>query len=280
MIFTKARLMVVGAVAAGLAITAGSAQAATPATDQALTPAGVATCEFPRWISISDAASYEGTGAGSTTLTFTVTSTGCSHAASVSYPNLNTQDYSLTGGTLSWNHGDMTPRTIVVNVVRDNIDEPNESFGVPLSPVSGWAGISGQGTGTIYDDDGPKAKWNISDVTCSEGDPANGALKPCAFTVTRSKPVPQGAVFTLNFHTFDLTAVAGKDYDAPPNNVGWIQVFQFSNVGVGVVQLRTNDLCQTDRTLQVQLSAPSDGGVLADPSGIMTIDEDDMFCDV
>lgn len=270
MFLRRISLVAMGVIAASMTFSAGPAPAA-----------GAMTCEFPRYISISDDVRYEGTGGGSTTLTFTVYADGgCSHAASVSYPTLSTADYHVFGQTLSWADGDETMRTIVVDINRDSFDESNETFSIPLTTVTGWNHIDGPGTGTILDDDGPKPKWNISDSFCDEGDPSSGPLKTCKFWVSRSKPTMSGETLTVKFQTFNITAKAGTDYDPPPGNLGTVTIPPQTYFNFGSVQIHTNDLCKADKTLQVKISAPSDGGVLADSTSIMTIKEDDWFCDL
>lgn len=264
----RIRLAVVGAVMAGLAMTASQAEA-TPADASAN-----ACQDFPRMIGIDNVRAYEGTGATNTTFTFTVSTWGCAHAATVSWDPLATADAFTPGGQLSWADGDLTSRTINVTVGADSIDEANETFSVFLEPGTGWTDIGGPATGTILDDDGP-VKWNVDDVSCGEGDPAGGATKQCAFTVSRSVPAPVGGA-TVKFSTANGTAIAGTHYVTKTNVPVVVQAGKQTTSGT--VALKTNDLCSVDRYLKLTLSSPSDG-VLADPDGIMTIVEDDFWCD-
>src|SRR5262249_16699275 len=105
-----------------------------------------ATCEFPRYITISDVRAYEGTGAGTTTFTFTVSTYGCGNAASVTVATANGSatvgggDYTAVPPTLlTWAPGDMSSRAVAVTVGRDSTDEVNEFFNVVLSNPTGFA---------------------------------------------------------------------------------------------------------------------------------------------
>jgi hypothetical protein len=62
-------------------------------------------------------------------------------------------DYQPTSGTLIFNPGDV-PKEITVLVNGDILVEPDETFTVHLSNATNGAGIAGDGTGTIQNDDG------------------------------------------------------------------------------------------------------------------------------
>jgi hypothetical protein len=76
-------------------------------------------------------------------------------------------DYVATSGTLTFNPG-VTTQTITVNVVGDTTVEPNETFLVNLSAPSNATIATGQGTGTIVNDDGAPPPPNIIIPTLSE----------------------------------------------------------------------------------------------------------------
>jgi choice-of-anchor B domain-containing protein len=52
-------------------------------------------------------------------------------------------DYTATVGTLEWDAGDMTDRTIAIPVLNDGQDEGDEAFRVTLSDVTGGASLDG-----------------------------------------------------------------------------------------------------------------------------------------
>ena len=87
--------------------------------------------------------------------------------------------------------------------------EPNESFFVNLTNVSGAPVADVQGAGNIQNDD--TAALSVSDVSMKEG---NSGSTTFSFTVSSSLPAPAGGV-TFNIATQDGTATASSgDYSA------------------------------------------------------------------
>src|SRR5262249_14556356 len=113
-------------------------------------------------------------------------------------------DYTAAGGTLTFGPGETT-KTILVGVLGDTTDEPNEAFTVNLSNPANATITDGQGVGTITDDDAPPT-LSINDVTVVE------SAGQAAFTVSLS--AASGWTVTVNYATQDFTAVAGSDYTA------------------------------------------------------------------
>ncbi|MGQ0617666.1 MAG: Calx-beta domain-containing protein, partial [Acidimicrobiia bacterium] len=101
----------------------------------------------------------EGTGAGTTNLTFTVTLDGPAQApASVTVATADgtatsPADYTAISPTVvAFAPGEQS-KTVTVTITRDNIDESTESFTLGLSSPSGLTIGDATGTGTITDDD-------------------------------------------------------------------------------------------------------------------------------
>ena len=98
---------------------------------------------------------------GSKTLTFTVTlSAASSQLVTVSYATANGtatagSDYLPGSGTLTWAPGETSAKTISVTVNGDRNVEPDETFYVNLLSVSNAVISTGQGVGTIQNDDVP-----------------------------------------------------------------------------------------------------------------------------
>ncbi|MEV8436091.1 Calx-beta domain-containing protein [Actinosynnema sp. NPDC051121] len=262
------RLALAGAIALS-GLTLGALPATADVTAQ--------TCEFPRVISIGNARAYEGTGAGTTTLAFTVDGNGgCYTAASVHYDiaagTAGDTDLTAGSGTVSWASDDTGLKTISVPVTRDALDEANETFSVILSPVSGWTDLADNtGTGTILDDDGTPT-WNVDDAACSEG---NSGTHSCAFTISLSTPKQSGSLPTVLVSASNGTA-GSADYTAFSNQLVALPLGQ--SAITQNVTIKGDTVCEGDETVKLTLSSPSAGTALADSQAIVTIQNDDIFC--
>jgi len=109
---------------------------------------------------------------------------------------------SLTGQTIAQGN---TSYTFDVTVNGDQNIEPNETFFVNVSNVSGATVLDGQGQGTIVNDDSPVL--NINDVSHAEG---NSGTTTFTFTVTSTLPAPAGGI------TFDIATADGTAQDHNP----------------------------------------------------------------
>ncbi len=120
---------------------------------QCVSAAGVA---LPT-LSVNNVSANEGN-AGTTAFTFTVTlSAASASTVTVNYATADGtatagSDYTATSGTLTFNPGVLT-QPITVNVSGDTTVEANETFFVNLSTPVNATIATGQGTGTILNDD-------------------------------------------------------------------------------------------------------------------------------
>ncbi|MGH9312852.1 MAG: Calx-beta domain-containing protein [Vicinamibacterales bacterium] len=168
-------------------------------------------------LSIGNAEVAEGNGAP-TTATFTVSlSNPSASTISVAFATADGTaqqplDYAARSGVLEFAPGE-TAQTVAVTVNGDVLDEPDETFAVNLSNAEKATILDGQGIGTIRDND-PRPTIRIRNARADE--PAEGtALMP--FRVELS--APSGQTVTVDFRTFNLTAVAGRDYEARTGTV-------------------------------------------------------------
>jgi len=112
-------------------------------------------------VSVDDVAMVEGTGAGNTNMTFTLTRTATTPGFSVNV-NLThvTSDNTdlltpFNTTTVTFPSGGSFIQTVTVPISRDAVAEPNEIFQITLSNATNGASIlDGLGIGTINDDDG------------------------------------------------------------------------------------------------------------------------------
>src|SRR5206468_2091058 len=135
-----------------------------------------------------------------------------SKTVTVSYTTANGSalagaDYVAQSGTLSLSSSTPT-RQVLVSVLGDTLDEPDETFSVLLSNPTNASITDAQGVGTITDDD-PPPSLSIDDVSTVEGD---SGTQGASFTVLLS--AASGRPVTVNYATADGTATAGSDYAA------------------------------------------------------------------
>ena len=180
-------------------------------------PAVAADCA-PARVSVADVDQYEGSGNGTTIMSFTVTLTPsapeCAVTGSVQYHTNDgtaqaVADYQATTGTLTWTSA--SPRTVGVHIARDDGYEPTETFTVELFAPRGLSIVDGQATGHILNDDAGLDQPGL-EVSLPQGGicwwPPDALEIPIQLNRVPRAPV------TLRLRTVDGTAVAGKDYMA------------------------------------------------------------------
>ena len=170
----------------------------------------------PLTLGIDDVSLAEGS-SGATTFAFTVSLSAPAPAGGVTFDiatadgtaTLADNDYvqkSLTGQTIAQGSSSYT---FNVAVNGDTADEPNETFFVNVTNVSGASVTDAQGQGTIVNDDATSPALSINDVSLAEG---NSGPTTFAFTVSLSQPAGPGGV-TFDIATADGSAtLADNDY--------------------------------------------------------------------
>jgi hypothetical protein len=220
-------------------------------------------------ISISDATVVEGN-SGSVGAAFTVSLSAKSNKpVSVNFATANGTavagvDYSTTRGTLSFAKGETT-KTILVPILVDLLDEPDETFALVLSGASGGTITRGTGRGTILDDD-PAPAASVGDVTIAEG--ASGSTFA---TLTVRLSAPSAKTASIAYATANGTATAGIDYVA---SSGTISVAPGQTSATISVPILGDTLDEADEAFIVNLSSPTDA-TIADGQGLVTIVDDD-----
>ncbi|MBA2702643.1 MAG: lamin tail domain-containing protein [Blastocatellia bacterium] len=169
----------------------------------------------PPNLTINDVSVVEGN-SGTTTATFTVSLSAPAPSTDVTF-DIATQDNTATTANSDYVAKTLTSQVIpagqttysfTVTVNGDVAIEPNETFFVNVTNVTGATVTYGQGVGTIQNDDLPAL--SVNDVSLTEG---NGGPKTFSFTVSLSAPAPGTVAFDIA--TQDNTAtVADNDYVA------------------------------------------------------------------
>jgi hypothetical protein len=226
--------------------------------------------DFPT-LSINDVSQNEGN-SGTTTFTFTVSLSAPAQTGGVTF-DIATQDNTATVADNDYAARSLTAQTIPagqqtytfdVTVNGDTNIEPNETFFVNVTNVSGATVTKGQGVGTIQNDDSPTL--SINDVSMNEGNSGTSAF---TFTVTLSQSSNQ--TVTVDYATANGTATAGSDYQSTSNTL----TFNPGDTQKTITVLVNGDtLVEPDETFSVNLTNAS-GATISDSLGLGTITNDD-----
>jgi ELWxxDGT repeat protein len=174
-------------------------------------------------------------------------------------------DFGAVAGTVSFPAG-ATEATILVPIVGDALDEPDETFAVDLSGPSNAVVADGHAEATIVDDDAPGL--SVSDVVVRERAAPNTAV---ARFVVSLAPAGSGPV-TVSWATADGTATAGHDYEA---GAGTLTFPAGRTTRVVEVMVDPDSFVEGAETFSVNLSGaagapivrPSATGRILDPPG-------------
>ena len=247
----------------GATLSDGSATGTITNDDAAPTPS----------LSIADASTSEGN-SGTKTLTFTVQLSAAASGA-VTY-NIATSNGTATSGSdyvaqsLSGQSipAGSTSKTFVVTINGDTTVEPNETFNVTVSSVSGATVSDGSAVGTITNDDtANQPSLSIADVSILEG--ALGTKK-MTFTVRLSAAA--STPVTYNIATANGSATAGSDYVASSLSGQSIPAGSLSKTFA--VTINGDRVQEPDETFTVNVSGVS-GATVSDGSAVGTIKNDD-----
>jgi len=226
-------------------------------------------------LSIGDMSIAEGN-SGTKVATFTV-SLSPAAAGTVSYDIATSNgtatagsDYvasSLVGQQIT---AGQTSKTFSVTINGDATVEPDETFTVTLSNVSGATLGDGSAVGMITNDDsagGGGPTLSIGDVTISEG---NSSTKLATFTVTLSAAQTVPVFFDAT--TSNGTATAGSDYVA--KTVTGQRIVIGGTSKTVTVTINGDTTVEPNETFTVTLSNPV-AATIADGSALGTISNDD-----
>jgi hypothetical protein len=225
-------------------------------------------------LTINDVTRNEGN-SGENTFTFTVSLSTPAPSGGVNF-NIATQDGTATTADNDYVARTLNGQTIAAGQSTYNFDvtvngdlsiEPNETFRVNVTNVSGASIGDGQGIGTIINDDSPLL--SIGDASANEGD--SGA-KTFTFTVTATLPAPPGGI------TFDIATADGTATSASGDFVARHLLSQTIPAGqtsyTFEVTVNGDTLVEPNETFNVNLSNVANAGV-ADGGGLGTIQNDD-----
>jgi Calx-beta domain len=221
-------------------------------------------------LKINDVTVTEGN-TGTRAATFTITlSAASTQPVTVAYATANGtatagSDYQAASGALTFAPGE-TSKTITVLVNGDRLAEPNETFFVNLSAATNATITTGQGTGTIVDDE---PRISISDVTKKEG--KKGQTTSFTFTVTLSAAYDQAV--TMSYQTVNGTATTGdNDY---VGKTGTLTFKPGETSKTITITVNGDSKKEADETFYLDLFGLSSNALLTKSRGIGTILNDD-----
>jgi hypothetical protein len=222
-------------------------------------------------ISISSASQSEGN-QGNTNLDLNVTlSQPAVTPVTVDYATApgtatNGNDFQPTSGTLNFGPGE-TVKTITVLINGDIQDESNETLLVNLTNPGNATIQTGQGIGTILDDDAGPPTIQLSQSTYQ----VQEALTASVITVTRSGDT--SGIASIGYTTVDGSAKQKGDYEFAAGTLNFA-----AGEASKTFALLVNDdsYVEGDETLVVSLSTPK-GATLGQPgSATVTIKDDQI----
>ena len=219
-------------------------------------------------LSIADATATEGD-SGTSNLSFTVSlSAAASTVVTVQYSTiagtaLEGLDYQFASGTVTFPSG-QTAQTVLVPVIGDLLDEPNQTFRVLLANASDALIGDGDATGTIADNDATPA-LSINDATATELD---SGTAPAVFTITLVGRSEQPV--SVNYQTAIGTAGSADFISA----TGSFTFNDETNTRSVTVTVRGDLLDEPDETFTLQLSSASNA-TITDGTGLGTIQDND-----
>ena len=188
---------------------------------------------------------------------------------------LSDNDYTaLSSQTLTFSGTAGETKVFSVDPTPDTILELNEMVTVSQSNLSATTlpvDITDGAVVTIVNDD--SASISIDDVTRMEN-ADGGATTDFTFTVTLTNDVDTG--FTVDYATFDGSAVAGDDYTATTGQIAFAGTL--GETQTFTVTVNNDAMVETDETFTVQISNVQANGrtiMIMDNSGTGTITNDD-----
>lgn len=233
----------------------------------------------PPNLTINDVTVAEGN-SGTTTATFTVSLSAPAPSADITF-DIATQDNTATTANSDYVAKTLTNQIIpagqqtysfTVTVNGDAVIEPDETFFVNVTNVSGATLTDGQGVGTIQNDDLPTL--TINDVALSEG---NSGTRLFTFTVSLSAPASTGGV-TFNIATADGTAQdgnpGGEDNDYVARSLTAQSIPAGSSTYTFDVTVNGDLTIEPNETFFVNVSNVT-GAIVGDAQGLGTIQNDD-----
>ncbi|MBI2946587.1 MAG: hypothetical protein HYY23_03010, partial [Verrucomicrobia bacterium] len=173
-------------------------------------------------------------------------------------------DYKPSSGLLIFEPGE-TNKTITVEILGDDLHEPEEYLFVELASAT-HARLTSTQLKLLINDDDPLPVISIRDLTIAEG---NDQPRKALFEVTLSSASSEEV--TVDFASADETAIAGKDYFSAAGTLTFRSGQTFETIAVAV---SADSARESNESFKVILSNPKNA-TLARSVAVGTILDDD-----
>ena len=174
-------------------------------------------------------------------------------------------DFTLAAGTLTFNPG-TTTLSLPLSIINDTNTELNETLIITLSsPSNANLNANTTHTYTIQDNDPPTVAFNASS--------SSGSESTTAVTLPVSLSAVYASTVTVNYAVTGGTATGGgTDYTLASGTLTFTSGTSTQNINLTVVN---DTLGETDETIIVTLSAPSNATLGTNTSHTYTITDED-----
>ncbi len=176
-------------------------------------------------------------------------------------------DYTLADGTLTISAGATSGTITIASIIDDSIDEANETVVLTLSsPSNATLGTDKIHTYTITDNDNtPTIDFNTSS--------SSGAESVSSKAITVDLSGPSGEIVTVDYAVTGSATGSGGDYTLEN---GTLSIAAGNTTGTIIIANIVDDTTdETDETVIITLSSPSNASLGSDKVHTYTITDDD-----
>lgn len=180
-------------------------------------------------------------------------------------------DYESSSGTFTWEKEDTDEQVIEVDLIDNEMDQPERTFVVTLSNPDNATITNDTATVTITDDDDLPVII-ISDYSFNEN-VANGTAK-----ITVELEGASSEIVTVDYDTTNGTALAGKtqDYISANGTLSWASGTSGAREFDVTININADDIREPDETFIVTLSNSANATIGVEESTITIVDNNEL----
>jgi ELWxxDGT repeat protein len=232
--------------------------------------------DFPAAVSVGDARAHERDSAAAVASFPVALSAPAAGSVTVAYSTSpgtaqSGADFLATSGVITFPPGATGPVLVDIAVVADLQDEPNETFSLRLTSVTGALTADARGEGEIVDDDGPTV--SLAGVDVAEGN-AGTSTATVAVTLTTKDGTPTPEPKSVEFASAGGTASPGVDFDPAAGVVTFPPGAASGSTASVAVTVHGDTADEPDEWFGVLFQARGDEAI-GDPVAVVRILDDD-----